>query len=131
MTIAKRESATAICRHCGQRYTLARHSNRYQRAGGATIKTTRYCTQKCRQAAYRARAGTYTHRAVTSRSEPIDNVVEFGTVLTTDHTLMRNIIETEVFAPFRWEDRVSSDGVPIQVSRLGKSVLLRAPQKRP
>jgi hypothetical protein len=34
-------------------------------------------------------------------------------------------IETEVFAPHHWEGRVSSNGVPIQVSRLGKSSLVR------
>jgi hypothetical protein len=124
-TIAKREFATAVCRHCGERYALARHSNRFQRANGPTVKTTRFCSPKCRQAAYRARAGSNTHRAVTRSSEPIDNVVEFRPVLTTDPALMRHIVETEVFAPFKWEDGVSSDGVPIQVSRLRKSVLVR------
>jgi hypothetical protein len=124
-TIAKRESATAVCRQCGERYTLARHSNRYQRVDGPTVKSARFCSPKCRQGAYRKRVATTPLRAVTSPSEPIDNVVKFGPVLTTESTLMRHIVETEVFAPFRWGDRVSSGGVPIQVARLGKSALVR------
>ena len=36
-----------------------------------------------------------------------------------------DLVETEVFGPHRWEDRVSSGGVPIQVAQLRKSVLVR------
>jgi hypothetical protein len=117
--------ATAVCRYCGKRHTLARHSNRYQRAGRPTIKTTRFCSSKCRQAAYRARSATTPLRAVTCPSETIDNNGEFRPVLTTDHALLRHIVQTEVFAPFKWEDRVSSGGVPIKVSRLAKPALVR------
>jgi hypothetical protein len=92
----------------------------------------RFCSPGCKQAAWRSRnakravsgaGGTHTHAAVTRPSEPIDNIAEFRTEKTTEPRLS-DLIEIEVFAPHRWEDRISSDGVPIKVARL-QSVLVR------
>jgi hypothetical protein len=49
------EPATALCRHCAQRFNRQRHTNRYQRAGGNIIASMAYCSPACRQAAYRVR----------------------------------------------------------------------------
>jgi hypothetical protein len=49
------EPATAVCRHCAQRFNRQRHTNRYQRAGGNLIASMAYCSPACRQAAYRVR----------------------------------------------------------------------------
>ena len=38
---------------------------------------------------------------------------------------LRRVRDAELFTRFAWEDRISSGGVPIQVSRLGKSSLVR------
>jgi hypothetical protein len=38
---------------------------------------------------------------------------------------LSRLIEIEVFAPHRWEYRISSGGVPIQVAQLRPSVLVR------
>jgi hypothetical protein len=38
---------------------------------------------------------------------------------------LSQLIEIEVFVPHRWEHRISSGGVPIQVAQLRPSVLLR------
>jgi hypothetical protein len=49
------EPATAVCRHCAQRFNRQRHTNRHQRAGGILIASMAYCSSACRQAAYRVR----------------------------------------------------------------------------
>jgi hypothetical protein len=70
------ESATAVCCNpvCSKRFALGRCQNQHHRAGSRR-KVARYCSNACRQAAYRERAarkrnklaaGTYTLAAVTA-----------------------------------------------------------------
>jgi len=125
-----RESLTAVCRHCEKSFQLSIHSNRFHRKS-RPVKATRFCSPACKQAAYRARAvtrnakkpaeGTNGRRAVTRSSAPIDNTAEFSTQKTTLSLLW----DTELWSRFPWEERISSDGVPIKVSRLASSILVR------
>ena len=135
-----REAATDVCHHCKRRYALARHSNRHKHSG-SPIKG-RFCSPKCRQAAYRkrngiaskTRPGTDVPRGVTppkTHSKNINeiNALKAGLVAPENEgsVPLRRVRDAELFTRFAWEDRISSGGVPIQVSRLGKSSLVRTP----
>jgi hypothetical protein len=76
-------AATAVCRECRKRFLLSRRSNQHRHAGGAPHNGSRFCSPRCKQAAYRKRnAGrleTDTHATVTCRLEDVENVGEIGT----------------------------------------------------
>jgi hypothetical protein len=133
-----REAATDVCHHCKRRYSLSRHSNRHKHSG-SPIKG-RFCSPKCRQAAYRKRKGiasknwpgTNVPRGVTPPKNHSENINEIkalkaGLVAPKNEgsVPLRRVHGVELFSRFAWEDRISSGGVPIQVSRLGKSSLVR------
>ena len=53
---AKRSApATAVCPVCNKRFERGRHRNQYHRAGASIIESSRYCSPKCRQSAWRTR----------------------------------------------------------------------------
>jgi hypothetical protein len=80
-------AATAVCRECRKRFLLSRRSNQHRHAGGAPHNGSRFCSARCKQAAYRkcsagrlkAAQGANTHATVTRRLEDIENVREIGT----------------------------------------------------
>jgi hypothetical protein len=47
--------ATAVCPVCNKRFGRGRHRNQYHRAGASVIESSRYCSPKCRQSAWRTR----------------------------------------------------------------------------
>jgi hypothetical protein len=116
---------TAVCRECKKRFHLSRHSNRFCRASSTTIKNSRFCSAKCKQAAWRKRnvgrlkpaLGINTHRAVTSYSQAIEN--------TKGIRAPKTVIDAEIYARYRWEDHASPDGVRIMVAELRPSALVR------
>lgn len=133
-----RKAATDVCHHCGRRYALSRHSNRHKHSG-SPIKG-RFCSPKCRQAAYRkrngiaskTRPGTNVPRGVTTSKTHSENINEIkalkaGLVAPENEgsVPLRRVRDAELLSRFVWEDRISSGGVPIQVSRLAKSSLVR------
>jgi hypothetical protein len=138
-----RIAATDECHHCKQRYALSRHSNRHKHSG-SPIKG-RFCSSKCRQAAYRkrneiapqARSGTDGPRCVTTSSAPEIHSEKINEINAPEAGLvapekdgsvpLRRVRGVELFSRFAWEDRISSGGVPIRVSRLGRSSLVRTP----
>jgi hypothetical protein len=123
--IAMMQGLTAVCRQCNKRFQLSRYSNRFRRAGSTTIKSTRFCGPACRQAAWRKRnaerpkssPGTSTHRAVTRDSQIVENAKKIRA--------SKTVLDAEIYARHRWEDRVNSSGVPIQVAQLHQSTLVR------
>jgi len=149
------EPATAVCRHCAKRFNRRRHANRYQRAGGNVMASMAYCSPACRQAAYRVRKDINAGIPASARRPRIGkrrlraSVTEAikrgsGTDLASSVTQpkipsqiqraargektplpLSRLIEIEVFDPHRWEHRISSGGVPIQVAQLRPSILLR------
>ena len=46
---------SVVCANCGARFTAPTHSGRYRQTSERRIKSTRYCSRACRQAAYVAR----------------------------------------------------------------------------
>jgi hypothetical protein len=80
-------AATAVCRECRKRFLLSRRSNQHRHAGGAPHNGSRFCSPRCKQAAYRKRnagrlktaQGANTHATVTRRLEGIENVGEIET----------------------------------------------------
>src|SRR6476660_9038008 len=102
-----REAATDVCHHCKRRYSLSRYSNRHKHSG-STIKG-RFCSPKCRQAAYRKRVGTNVPRGVTEPLQAIENTAEIQLPKTT----IGHRWDADLFSRFGWEDRISSGGVPI------------------
>ena len=46
---------SVVCAHCGRRFTAPAHSGRYRQTSERRIKSARYCSRACRQAAYIAR----------------------------------------------------------------------------
>ena len=48
-------SESVVCSHCGERFTAPTHSGRYRQTSERRIKSARYCSRACRQAAYVAR----------------------------------------------------------------------------
>jgi hypothetical protein len=47
--------ATAVCPVCDKRFERGRHRNQFHRAGARIIESSRYCSSKCRQSAWRTR----------------------------------------------------------------------------
>jgi hypothetical protein len=45
--------ATAVCPVCSKRFERGRHRNQFHRAGARVIESSRYCSPKCRQSAWR------------------------------------------------------------------------------
>jgi hypothetical protein len=48
-------SNKVVCANCGERFTAPAHSGRYRQTSERRIKSARYCSRACRQAAYIAR----------------------------------------------------------------------------
>jgi hypothetical protein len=123
--IAMKQDKTAVCRECKKRFALGRYSNRFRRVGSTTIKNSRFCSSACKQTAWRRRnagqlkssAGTASHRAVTRESQIIENIKKIRA--------LKTVLDAEIYGRYRWEDRVSSSGVPIQVTQLHRSGLVR------
>jgi hypothetical protein len=46
---------SVVCANCGERLTAPAHSGRYRQTSERRIKSARYCSRACRQAAYVAR----------------------------------------------------------------------------
>jgi hypothetical protein len=46
---------TAVCPVCKKRFERGRHRNQFHRAGARVIESSRYCSPKCRQSAWRTR----------------------------------------------------------------------------
>jgi hypothetical protein len=46
---------SVVCANCGARFTAPTHSGRYRQTSERRIKSARYCSPACRQAAYVAR----------------------------------------------------------------------------
>ena len=46
---------SVVCAHCGERFTAPAHSGRHRQTSERRIKSARYCSRACRQAAYVAR----------------------------------------------------------------------------
>jgi hypothetical protein len=115
---------TAVCRECKKRFPLPQNSNQHHR-GGSPRKSMRFCSSACKQSAYRKRStdrsksvpATTPHAAVTRHSQIIENIEGIRA--------SKTVCDVEIYAPHHWEDRVSSDGVPILVSQLRQSVLVR------
>ena len=86
-------AATAVCRECRKRFLLSRRSNQHRHAGGAPHNGSRFCSPRCKQAAYRKRnagrlktaQGANTQATVTCPVEDIENVGEIGTKKTVLH----------------------------------------------
>jgi hypothetical protein len=55
-----------VCGNCGERFTAPAHSGRYRQTSEHRIKSARFCSPACRQAAYVARRAA---RADVPRSE--------------------------------------------------------------
>jgi hypothetical protein len=51
---SRNRSATAICAACGNRFLRARYRNQF-RTADVVVASSRYCSAKCRQLAYRLR----------------------------------------------------------------------------
>jgi hypothetical protein len=47
--------ATTVCPVCNKRFERGRHRNQHHRAGASVIESSRYCSPKCRQSAWRTR----------------------------------------------------------------------------
>jgi hypothetical protein len=47
--------ATAVCPVCNKRFERGRHRNQFHRAEARIIESSRYCSPKCRQSAWRTR----------------------------------------------------------------------------
>jgi len=47
--------ATAVCPVCNKRFERGRHRNQFHRAGARVIESSRYCSPRCRQSAWRTR----------------------------------------------------------------------------
>jgi hypothetical protein len=47
--------STAVCPVCSKRFERGRHRNQFHRAGASVIESSRYCSPKCRQSAWRTR----------------------------------------------------------------------------
>jgi hypothetical protein len=58
-------AATAVCRECRKRFLLSRRCNQHRHAGGAPHNGSRFCSPRCKQAAYdpALRRGCYASRA--------------------------------------------------------------------
>jgi len=147
-------SKTTVCPTCGNRFSRGLHSNQYKGAAGEVVASTTYCSPACRQAAYRLRkdirceipasarprrptkrklqprsdvaGGTDAHASVTRADFPQDIQGPATAKNKTTHPLSRRqLIEIEVFAPHCWSPGISSGGVPYELARLRKSVLVR------
>jgi hypothetical protein len=46
---------SVVCANCGGRFTAPTHSGRYRQTSEHRIRSARYCSRRCRQAAYVAR----------------------------------------------------------------------------
>jgi hypothetical protein len=130
-------AATTVCRECAKRFPLGRRSNRHRRASGSPHNGTRFCSPRCKQAAYRKRnaerlkaiQGTNTHTTVTRSVENIESVEEIRTKkkgLAPSSAIMgpARVLDAEVFGGRTWKHTVSSGGVPIEVSRLRRRALV-------
>lgn len=118
------ESATAVCRHCAQRFKRQRHTNRYQYAGGNLIASVAYCSPACRQAAYRIRkdikagipASARRHRTGKRRLRPpsafVTEAIKPG--LGTD--LASSVTRLEI--PSRIQGPSRGEKTPLPLSRL-------------
>jgi hypothetical protein len=51
----RRRNGSVVCANCGARFTAPTHSGRYRQTSERRIKSARYCSPACRQAAYVAR----------------------------------------------------------------------------
>ena len=87
---------TAVCRICGDRFSVSRRAGRDTHRRRSSRKSTytvaRFCTRACRQAAYRARlsrnkmeGGPKPFSAVTRPLQPLENTAEKTASKTTDH----------------------------------------------
>ena len=52
---AAESKGSVVCANCGERFTAPAHSGRYRQTSGRRIRSARYCSRACRQAAYVAR----------------------------------------------------------------------------
>ena len=52
---AAESKGPVVCANCGERFTAPAHSGRYRQTSGRRIRSARYCSRACRQAAYVAR----------------------------------------------------------------------------
>jgi hypothetical protein len=50
-----RSNKSVVCANCGVRFTAPAHSGRYRQTSERRIESARYCSRRCRQAAYVAR----------------------------------------------------------------------------
>jgi hypothetical protein len=80
---------SVVCAHCGARFTAPAHSGRYRQTSERRIKSARYCSRACRQAAYVARrairAGvlhSQRHKAFRGRVTDVGNRVDLRTSVT-------------------------------------------------
>jgi len=92
------KAATTTCAHCGNRFERGRRQNQYRRADGARHQGGRYCSDRCRKRASRARLeslsasvttsarpsvteppGTIPHASVTGTIQPIETTEDFST----------------------------------------------------
>ena len=55
MMRAAESKGSVVCANCGERFTAPAHSGRYRQTSGRRIRSARYCSRACRQAAYVAR----------------------------------------------------------------------------
>jgi hypothetical protein len=74
---------SVVCAHCGRRFTAPAHSGRYRQTSERRIKSARYCSRACRQAAYVARRAARAdvphserHRAFRGRVTDVGNRVK-------------------------------------------------------
>jgi hypothetical protein len=72
-----------VCAYCNKRFTAPAHSGRYRQTSARRIKSARYCSRACRQAAYVARrairAGvlhSQRHKAFRGRVRDVGNRVK-------------------------------------------------------
>ena len=83
-------AATTTCAHCGERFNRGRRQNQYHRATERRHTGGRYCSDRCRKRASRARnasvtevrpepPGTTPHASVTGALRSIDITGEFST----------------------------------------------------
>jgi hypothetical protein len=118
------EPATAVCRHCAERFDRRRHANRHQHAGGNLIGSMAYCSPACRQAAYRVRkdikagipASARRHRIGKRRLRPLSTSVTEAIKpgLATD--LATSVTRPEI--PSRIQCTARGEKTPLPPSRL-------------
>jgi hypothetical protein len=144
---ARNRPATAVCFVCNKRFARRRRQNQHRRSHAA-FTAARYCSDACRQAAYRTRRDIRNNIPVSARPRPPNkripqrnqsavtpqkknltreiesNALQRAKTLSSRRILApADVLAVEVFDR-KWEPAVSSGGVAIEVARLRARALV-------